>query len=164
MTFPLNPADLYHTGVVVADLDAAMRRLSDVAGYRWTTPLTQMLPIRVPPATIEVELTLIYSLQSPHVELIAEVPDTPWTAAAHSAIPISATSLMSWSQQRAASNRRASGWKHAPISEGPVSLFAYYIDDLGTRIEIVDRAVIGDWPTFLRSLSQARSDTATEGS
>ena len=36
----LRPQDLYHTGIIVPDLDAAMARLSAVAGYRWIKPLT----------------------------------------------------------------------------------------------------------------------------
>jgi hypothetical protein len=40
----------------------------------------------------------------------------------------------------------------APGSE--LSLFAYYVDSFGTRIEIVDRALFPDWPAFLQAASQ----------
>ncbi|MDT5022076.1 MAG: hypothetical protein QOI33_2600, partial [Mycobacterium sp.] len=46
MTFVLKPEDYYHTGIVVPDLDAAMERLSAVAGYTWITPMTYTLPFR----------------------------------------------------------------------------------------------------------------------
>ena len=36
MTPALSPADLYHAGVIVADVDEAADRLSAVGGYRWT--------------------------------------------------------------------------------------------------------------------------------
>ena len=73
--------DLYHTGIVVPDLDAAMARLSALAGYRWINPLTYTLPFRTASGTHELTSTFVYSLQAPHVELIQEVPGSPWTAA-----------------------------------------------------------------------------------
>ena len=81
MAFALRPEDLYHTGIVVPDLDAAMARLSALAGYRWITPLSYTLPFRTATGTHELTSTIVYSLQSPHVELVQEVPGTPWTAA-----------------------------------------------------------------------------------
>ena len=81
MAFALRPEDYYHTGIVVPDLDAAMARLSALAGYQWITPLTYTLPFRTANGTRELTSTFVYSLQSPHVELIQQVPDSPWTAA-----------------------------------------------------------------------------------
>ena len=34
-----------------------------------------------------------------------------------------------------------------------LSMFAYYTDPSGVRIEIVDRALFPDWPGFLRSMA-----------
>ena len=53
MTFALRPEDYYHTGIVVPDLDAAMARLSAVAGYEWINPLTYTLPFRTVNGTRE---------------------------------------------------------------------------------------------------------------
>jgi len=39
----LRREDLYHTGIVVPTVDAAMARLSAL-GYRWITPLSYTLP------------------------------------------------------------------------------------------------------------------------
>src|SRR5436305_953944 len=77
----LRPQDFYHTGIIVADLDAAIARLSAVAGYRWIKPLTYTLPFRTATGTRELTSTFVYSLQAPHVELIQEVPESPWAAA-----------------------------------------------------------------------------------
>lgn len=162
---PLNPADLYHTGIVVADLDAAMRRFTALAGYQWTTPLTQTLPIRISTATIDVEVTLTYSLQSPHVELIAEVPGTPWTASPRGAVHH--LGYFTDDLVAAARGLEQAGFtlEASPDIAGThPALFAYYMDDCGTRIEIVDRAVIGDWPSFLRSLSPPGRDAIAEPS
>ena len=81
MAFALRPEDFYHTGIIVPDLEAAMGRLSTLAGYQWITPLTYTLPFRTANGTRELTSTFVYSIQSPHVELIKEVPDSPWTAA-----------------------------------------------------------------------------------
>src|SRR6202050_1109246 len=51
MAFALKPEDFYHTGIIVPDLDAAMARLSALAGYRWITPLTYTLTIPKAPGT-----------------------------------------------------------------------------------------------------------------
>ena len=34
MAFALRPEDFYHTGIIVPDLEAAMARLSRLAGYQ----------------------------------------------------------------------------------------------------------------------------------
>src|SRR5262249_48895141 len=81
MAFALRPEDLYHTGIVVPDLDAAMARLAALAGYRWINPLSYTLPFRTATGTRELTSTIVYSVQSPHIELLREVPGTPWTAA-----------------------------------------------------------------------------------
>lgn len=74
--FALRPEDFYHTGIIVPDLEAAMARLSALAGYRWITPVSYTLPFRTVSGTREVTSTFVYSLQAPHVELIQEVPGT----------------------------------------------------------------------------------------
>src|ERR1700719_4108485 len=77
----LRPEDFYHTGIVVPDLDAAMARLTALAGYQWINPMSYTLPFRTATGTHELTSTIVYSLQSPHLELVQEVPGTPWTAA-----------------------------------------------------------------------------------
>ncbi|GAB4914931.1 hypothetical protein MAHJHV65_24230 [Mycobacterium avium subsp. hominissuis] len=84
--FALRPEDFYHTGIIVPDLEAAMARLSALAGYRWITPVSYTLPFRTVSGTREVTSTFVYSLQAPHVELIQEVPGTAWAAAPGNAV------------------------------------------------------------------------------
>lgn len=154
MTNPLEPADLYHTGIVVPDLDAAMARYTAVGGYRWTTPLTNKLPVRIGWDTREVEVTLVYSLQSPHLELITQVPGTPWTPA-----PGNAVHHLGYFTDRLVDTGQAleaNGFRLELCADLPGStpaLFAYYVDDAGTLIEIVDRTVFGDWESFLQALT-----------
>ena len=86
MTSALRPEDFYHTGIIVGDLDAAMARLSALAGYRWITPMSYTLPFRTATGVRELTSTIVYSLQSPHIELVQEVPGSPWTAAPGNAV------------------------------------------------------------------------------
>jgi hypothetical protein len=160
MAFTLRPEDLYHTGIVVPDIDAAMARLSALAGYRWITPLTYTLPFRSATGTRELTATCVYSVQSPHVELIKEVPGSPWIAA-----PGNAIHHLGYFTDNLADTARmleSNGFTFeatVDLSGSDLALFAYFIDASGTRIEIVDRSVFGDWPTFLKSLTpSAKSD------
>jgi Glyoxalase/Bleomycin resistance protein/Dioxygenase superfamily len=150
MAFALRPEDCYHTGIVVPDLDAAMSRLSALAGYRWTAPLTYTLPFRMSTGTRELTSTFVYSLESPHLELIQHVADSPWAA-------IGAIHHLGYFTDDLAGSARqleANGFTleaTADTSPPDLALFAYYVDELGTRIEIVDRALFPDFPAFLQS-------------
>jgi hypothetical protein len=152
MAFALRPEDYYHTGIVVPDLDAAMARLSALAGYQWINPLSYTLPFRTANGTRELSSTFVYSLQSPHVELIQQVPDSPWIAA-----PGNSVHHLGYFTDNLADTARmleANGFTFeatAEVSPPDLALFAYYIDAFGTRIEIVDRAIFPDFPAFLQS-------------
>jgi hypothetical protein len=152
MAFALRPEDYYHTGIVVPDLDAAMARLSALAGYQWINPLSYTLPFRTANGTRELSSTFVYSLQSPHVELIQQVPDSPWIAA-----PGNSVHHLGYFTDNLADTARmleANGFTFeatAEVSPPDLALFAYYIDAFGTRIEIVDRALFPDFPAFLQS-------------
>ena len=154
MEFALRPEDLYHTGIVVPDLDAAMARLSALAGYRWINPLTYTLPFRTATGTRELTSTFVYSLQAPHVELIQEVPGSPWTAA-----PGNSAHHLGYFTDNLAETARVledNGFTFeatADVAPPGLALFAYYVDEFGTRIEIVDRALFPDFPAFLKSAS-----------
>lgn len=154
--FALRPEDFYHTGIIVPDLDAAMARLSALAGYRWISPVSYTLPFRTTSGTQEITSTFVYSLQAPHVELIKEVPGTAWTAAPGNAIH----HLGYWTDNLAGSAKiledngfgfEATADNTGSSSNTDLSLFAYYVDAAGTRIEIVDRALFPDFPAFLQA-------------
>jgi len=150
--FALRPEDFYHTGIIVPDLDAAMARLSALAGYRWISPVSYTLPFRTTAGTQEVTSTFVYSLQAPHVELIKEVPGTAWTAAPGNSIH----HLGYWTDSLAESAKilEDNGFTFeatADTAPPDLALFAYYLDAAGTRIEIVDRALFPDFPAFLQA-------------
>lgn len=152
MAFALRPEDLYHTGVAVPDLDAEMARLSAVAGYRWITPQTYTLPMRTVTGTRELTMTFVYSLQSPHIELVQEIPGTPWMAVPGNAIH----HLGYFTDDLAGTGRMLhdNGYSleaTAAVPDSDLALFAYYVDASGARIEIVDRALFPDFDAFLQS-------------
>jgi len=159
MAFALKPEDFYHTGIIVPDLDAAMARLSALAGYRWITPLTYTLPFRTTTGTHELSSTFVYSLESPHLELIKEVPASPWAAALGNSIH-----HLGYFTDNLADTARIledNGFTFeatADVSPPDLALFAYYIDAFGTRIEIVDRALFPDFPAFLQSQAAPPAD------
>lgn len=154
MTFALRPEDFYHTGIVVPDLDAAMATLSALAGYRWINPMSYTLPFRTAAGIRELTSTIVYSLQSPHVELVQEVPGSPWTAAPGNAVHH--LGYFSDNLSESARALEAHGFTLEMTADTPgsdLALFAYYTDASGTRIEIVDRALFPDFPAFLQSMA-----------
>ncbi|MFJ1969473.1 VOC family protein [Streptomyces sp. NPDC087903] len=152
MTRPLSPADLYHTGIVVPDLEASKSTMTAIAGYRWTETMSAELPVRLAEGEQVLRLRFAYSLDAPHIELVQEIPGTPWTAAPHVAthhlgyfcddLPATAERL-----QEAGFALEAC----AVVDGAAPSIFAYLLDATGVRIEIVDRTRMPDFSAYLRS-------------
>jgi len=157
-TFALRPEDYYHTGIVVPDLDAAMARLSKLAGYRWINPLSYTLPFRTLAGTQEFTSTFAYSLQPPHLELIQEVPGSPWIAAPGNAIHHLGYFTDDLAETARTLEDNGFAFEATAATAGPeLALFAYYVDEFGTRVEIVDRALFPDFPAFLQSAAGPES-------
>jgi catechol 2,3-dioxygenase-like lactoylglutathione lyase family enzyme len=143
----LSATDCYHVGLVVPDIDAAAQRLSASAGYEWTQPIEYVLDVVTSAGERQFPLRFVYSLQAPHIELIAEVPGTLWTANG------AATHHLGYfvDDITAASTRlESAGFQLEARPAGDLtSSFAYFIDPAGVRIEIVSRAIFPDWYAFL---------------
>lgn len=151
MSHPLRAADLYHTGIVVPDVDAWKARMGEVAGYRWTETMSADLPVRLADGDRVLNLRYAYSLNAPHIELVQEIPGTPWTAAERVAthhlgyfcddVPTTSKAL------------EAAGFalEACALVDGAPSIFAYHLAPSGVRIEIVDRARMPDFAAYLRS-------------
>jgi catechol 2,3-dioxygenase-like lactoylglutathione lyase family enzyme len=154
-TAPLAASDCYHVGLVVADLDTATASLTAAGGYEWTRPVEAKLTITTADGDVEVPFAFVYSIQAPHLEVIQEVPGTIWTASASGA----AHHLGYWVDDLAATveGLQAAGYRlEARPSGDTLSSFAYLIDPLGVRIELVDRALFPDWPGFLHMMRAAQ--------
>lgn len=144
--------NLYHTGLVVPSLAEAADRFSAMNGYTWTTPIEGPVTVWTEAGSTTVDMRFAYSLQAPHLELIEEIPGTPWVrdGGAHHLgyftddFAATATSLT------------AAGYRlelcHTVDGATP-SMFAYYLSPDGVRIEIVDQHVFGDFATFLKAFS-----------
>ncbi len=154
MTFPLRPEDFYHTGIVVPDLAVAAQRLSTMAGYTWTKPMKGPVPIRTVSGTQTVEMQFVYSLQAPHLELIEEVPGTPWTAARDNAVHHLGYFTDDFDATATALEAQGFALEMCHTIDGATpSVFAYYRSTDDIRIEIVDRNIFGDLDTFLKAFS-----------
>jgi catechol 2,3-dioxygenase-like lactoylglutathione lyase family enzyme len=152
MTYPLSPAELFHTGIVVPDLEGAAERLSTVAGYSWTRPIEGPVRIRTDSGTQTVDLRFVYSIQAPHLELIEQVHGTPWMPAPGNAVHHLGYFTDDFDATAAA--LAAAGFTlemcHTSDGERP-SLFAYYRSPDAVRVELVDRNVFGDLADFLKA-------------
>lgn len=144
-TMILDPADLYHTGIVVADLEAEMARMSEVAGHRWTTIQSVELPIRWAGGEKALRMRYVHSLDAPCVELVQEIPGTPWTAGAHH-IGYLCDNLQTTSKRLV---ELGFAVEACAVVDGELSHFAYHLAPSGVRLEIVDRVLIPDFAAYL---------------
>ncbi|MEU9346652.1 VOC family protein [Streptomyces sp. NPDC048278] len=151
-THPLRAADLYHTGIVVDDVDAWKARMTEVAGYRWTETMSAELPVRLADGADRVlNLRYAYSLDTPHIELVQAIPGTPWMASAH----LTTHHLGYFCDDLATTSKRLAeagfALEACAVIDGEPSVFAYHLAPSGLRIEIVDRTRIPDLAAYLRS-------------
>ncbi|WP_416967988.1 VOC family protein [Streptomyces sp. 4F14] len=137
----------FHTGIVVPDIEAWKTRLTDTAGHRWTRTLTGEVRVRLADGDHDLALTYAYSLDAPHLELVQEIPGTPWRAGAHHIAYLVDDLLAASKSLEAAGFPREA----CALVEGQPAIFAYHLNPAGVRIEIVDRARMPDFPAYLRA-------------
>jgi hypothetical protein len=78
--------ELYHTGIVVRDINAAMKDLADAVGVRW--PVDELpeqrtiVEVWTPKGSIDVPFRAVYSIDGPvRLELVEAVEGTLWNTA-----------------------------------------------------------------------------------
>jgi hypothetical protein len=77
----LHPGQLFHVGVVAADIDAAMAEMSRTLGLTWKGGRPQEMQLCIFGEDRTVEMRIAHSVEGPpHVELIQATPDSPWAA------------------------------------------------------------------------------------
>jgi hypothetical protein len=142
--FPLLPSvqNYFHVGYVVPDLFEAMEILTASAGLQWAASRTLPVRLRTPKGEISTEVNLTYSVQGPpHLELIAEQPETIW-GSEHSGFH----HLGYWSSRFAddidALTRAGFEVEAGAVGEhGALTRFAYLREPLtGLRVELRDEA------------------------
>ncbi|MFE4594557.1 VOC family protein [Streptomyces laurentii] len=77
----LTPGALFHTGLVVENLESAMKTLSELAGYHWTSVMELQVTARTPGGTQPaVAQRFVLSVEEPRLELVEAIPGTVWVS------------------------------------------------------------------------------------
>ena len=135
---------LYHVGIVVPDVEAAMAHFTDLLGITWGPVVeTEAFPVREGDGTDRiVPNTLCYSTEPPYLELVQEVPGTVWECNEHSNLH----HIGVWVDALPADSATYTELR-CPLQlcgrddDGALVQFAYHRDPLGVRIELVDIAM-----------------------
>jgi len=136
-------SDIYHIGVIVPQLEAAMAELTELLGLAWG-PVVETGPSpMVQPAsgvTSAYAFRIAFSLDAPHFELIEELPGTLWVCNPFSNLH----HVGFWGAGLVPESGRMVG-AGCPIEimglgpdDGVPLRMAYHRNSLGVRIEIVD--------------------------
>jgi len=143
----MQPEDLYHTGLVVDDIEATMRWFTDVAGYEWCDQFAGEQVVQLPGSERTLTMRGVYSLSEPRLELVGTISDTLWepsNAGVHH--------LGYWSDEvdRDVATLVANGVQLEARSLMPdgSSLWAYCRAASGPRIEFVSRVlepIMSEW-------------------
>ena len=132
---------LYHTGIQVPDLDAAMAEMGETLKITWAT--VQHNPgqtVWTPDAGLQaVDLQFVYSCEGPqHIELLQGQMGTIWDAADHPGVH----HVGVWVDDVSAETQRclADGWRRAAAAASPdddYGVFTYVVPPSGPIIELV---------------------------
>jgi hypothetical protein len=147
----LRTADLYHTGVVVPDLEAAMARLSAVTGVGWTRVLEGTMTIRLADGDRSMDLRYAYTLEAPYTEYVQAVPGTPWEPSASGAAHHLGYFCDDLAATSAALEERGFAREACGVVDDEIAVFAFHRDPSGVRLEILERARIPDFAVHVRS-------------
>src|SRR5437016_13900901 len=136
----MQPDDLYHTGLVVDDIEATMRLFTDVAGYEWCDQFAGEQVVQLPGGERTLTMRGVYSLSEPRLELVGTIPDTLWepsNAGVHHLgywsddVDADVATLLAHGAQLEANSFNLDG----------TSLWAYCRAASGQRIEFVHRSL-----------------------
>jgi hypothetical protein len=132
---------MYHVGIIVPDLVEGQRRFSALLGVLWGPTMDVVAPfITASGEVVDVNLTFAHSTEPTYLELIQEVPGTPWVCNPHSNLH----HIGYWSDDVDAESARLSGigcpfnLGSRPDPTAPLN-FAYHVDPLGVRLEFVSQ-------------------------
>lgn len=132
---------VFHVGLLVPDVDEAMREQGDALGVSWAR--VQHVPDRTvwtpERGAEEVELTFVYSCEGPqHIELLSGSPGSIWDGA----VPSGLHHLGVWSDDVASDAARFidRGWRVVAAATAPehgFGSFAYVAPPSGLIVELV---------------------------
>lgn len=136
---------LYHTGIRVPDIDAAMGEMGETLGLTWATVQHNPAQSVWTPAEglQQVELRFVYSCQGPqHVELLQGGPGTIWDGADDPGVH----HVGLWVDDVVVATERCAeaGWQVAAAAAAPedgYGAFSYVVPPSGPIIELVWSAI-----------------------
>lgn len=135
----MNTSELFHVGIVVPDLDAARARFTELLGVRWGPVVEGDIEVRDADGCDRVVPNRIcYSTAPPYLELIQEVPGTPWVCNEHS--NLHHIGYFSDDLVADAARLRSVGCPLEMLDghgDTPPAVWTYHRDPLGVRIEHV---------------------------
>lgn len=143
--------DLFVTGLIVPDIEAAVAETERTLGLSFTPVQTSPLTMRTPNGIEHFDLRFVYSLgTAPHVELIQAVPGTyydPKGTGYIRHIRMWVDDLASASAELASRGMplEAAGMNHAVEPYA----FVFHANDWGLRVELVDAGQRGYFETWL---------------
>jgi hypothetical protein len=76
----LDPSALFHTGLVVEDLEAATATLSALAGYHWTSVMELEVAARTERGVQRFHQRFLLSIEEPRLELVEAIPGSVWVS------------------------------------------------------------------------------------
>ncbi|MFC4502871.1 MULTISPECIES: VOC family protein [Streptomyces] len=137
----MHPADQFHIGLVVDDVDSAAAELSALLGYEWCEEIGGEARVVLPDGgDALVDLRSVYSMSTPRIELVPGVPGTLWQPA-DSGIH----HLGYWSDDVAADSAELARRGHAAEALGVrpdgTAYWAFHHGPGGPRIELVTRTL-----------------------
>jgi catechol 2,3-dioxygenase-like lactoylglutathione lyase family enzyme len=129
----LDPSRLFHTSIVVADIDQAMRELSQSLGLTWRGGWPARHQLHYLGADHDVELRIAFSAEGPHyIELIEAKEGTPWSPdgiGTHHVCYWSPDALVASAELEALGYTREVGRPGAPSG--------YFLSPIGLRVEVL---------------------------
>jgi hypothetical protein len=145
-------AGLFHTGIIVPDLEAAMRDLGEALGVGWVEPLESEGLVQVPGGPRFRRSRITYSVEGPHhIELIQQLDDTAWRAVKDGPLihhlGFSVTDLTAESERLVKLGFSREAWHEA--EDGALVRYAYHHNPHGgIFIELVEqsqRTMVARW-------------------
>lgn len=139
---PLDHRDLFHTGIVVDDVELAKEELSATLGVTWGAGGSSATPVVLVDGPRTMEFTYAYTNEGPHrLELVAARPGTLWTVTA----PGAAHHLGYWSDDVTAASAalEAQGLPRVAtvgtLDVGAGAAIVLHQARTGLYVEVVDR-------------------------
>jgi Glyoxalase/Bleomycin resistance protein/Dioxygenase superfamily len=133
--------DMYHVGVVVPDVRAAMAQYSEALGFTWSAVGDTTLDVLVDGRARQARIAATYSLEGPpYLELVEERSGAVWAAGA-----LGLQHVGLWTDDLEGSIARLDGAglpgrvRHLP-GEGQPTLFSYHDGGAGLWWELVSTA------------------------